>query len=252
MAAELLPDELWIEIEPLLPPPPPPSPKGGRPPVDNQAALKGILFVLRFGIPWQALPYDLFGVSGSSCWRRFAEWTEQGVWQELHRRVLNRLGKAGGIDHAHGVVDSASIRALKGGAHRPEPHRPRQTGLQTPRPDRGRGRAAGGADHAGERARPVTTRALARRFADGEQATGSPASQAGRDHRRPRLRHRPRDRHGRIAWDQEPSGGAVEPGPWQRAGGAALRGGANAGVLRALPEAEVVLRTLGVALSGLP
>jgi hypothetical protein len=47
MAAELLPDELWIEIKPLLPPPPPPSPKGGRPPVCNQAALKGILFIER-------------------------------------------------------------------------------------------------------------------------------------------------------------------------------------------------------------
>ena len=115
MAVELLPDELWEEVEPLLPPPPAPSSKGGRPPVDNQAALKGILFVLRFGIPWQALPTDVFNVSGSSCWRRFHEWTLAGIWPEVHRRLLNRLGKEGGVDLQHVVVDSQSVRAIKGG-----------------------------------------------------------------------------------------------------------------------------------------
>jgi transposase len=115
MAVELLPDELWHEIEPLLPPPPPPSPKGGRPPADHRSALRGILFVLRSGIPWQMLPTDVFGVSGSSCWRRLRDWTKQGVWPELHRRLLNRLGKAGGVDLDDVVVDSQSVRALKGG-----------------------------------------------------------------------------------------------------------------------------------------
>ncbi|HQY89228.1 MAG TPA: transposase [Tepidisphaeraceae bacterium] len=114
MAVELLPDELWLEVEPLLPPPPRTSSKGGRPPVSNHSALKGIIFVLRYGIPWQQLPYDLFGVSGSSCWRRFCEWTAAGVWPQLHQRLLNRLGKAGGIDLSHVVVDSQSIRAIKG------------------------------------------------------------------------------------------------------------------------------------------
>jgi transposase len=120
MAKELLPDELWQEIEPLLPPPPPPSPKGGRPPVDNRKALAGIVFVSRTGIPWQALPTDVFGVSGSSCWRRFDEWTEAGIWPELHRRLLNRLGKAGGVNLDRVVVDSQSVRALRG-ARTPAP-----------------------------------------------------------------------------------------------------------------------------------
>ena len=115
MAAELLPEDLWAEIEPLLPPPPPPSSRGGRPPVDNQRALRGIIFVLRYGVPWQEVPTDAFGVSGSSCWRRFSEWTEAGLWPELHRRLLNRLGKEGGIDLQHVVVDSQSVRAVKGG-----------------------------------------------------------------------------------------------------------------------------------------
>ena len=121
MAKELLPDELWQEIEPLLPPRPPPSPKGGRPPVDDRDALRGVLFVLRTGIPWQALPTEAFEVSGSSCWRRFEEWTRSGVWPELHRRLLNRLGRAGGVNLDRVVVDSQSVRAVKGGAITPGP-----------------------------------------------------------------------------------------------------------------------------------
>ena len=120
MAKELLPDELWQEIEPLLPPPPPPSPKGGRPPVDNRKALTGILFVLKTGIPWQALPTEAFDASGSSCWRRFDEWTDAGIWPELHRRLLNRLGKAGGVNLDRVVVDGQTVRAKKG-ARTPAP-----------------------------------------------------------------------------------------------------------------------------------
>ena len=121
MAKEVLPDELWQEIEPLLPPRPPPSPKGGRPPVDDRDALRGVLFVLKTGIPWQALPTETFDVSGSSCWRRFEEWTRSGVWPELHRRLLNRLGRAGGVNLDRVVVDSQSVRAVKGGAITPGP-----------------------------------------------------------------------------------------------------------------------------------
>ncbi|TXN61141.1 transposase, partial [Methylobacterium sp. WL30] len=40
---------------PLLPPPRP-RPKGGRRPIKNRAALTGILFVLRSGLPWEMLP----------------------------------------------------------------------------------------------------------------------------------------------------------------------------------------------------
>src|SRR5687768_4783279 len=121
MAKELLPDELWHEIEPLLPPHPPRTSKGGRPPVDDRSALRGILFVLKTGTPWQALPTEAFGVSGSSCWRRFDEWTDAGIWPALHGRLLNRLGKAGGVNADRVVVDSQSVRAVKGGANTPAP-----------------------------------------------------------------------------------------------------------------------------------
>lgn len=113
MAAELLPEALWEEIEPLLPPMS--RAETGRPPVDNKKALRGIIFVLRFGVPWQAVPTDAFGVSGSSCWRRLKDWTAAGVWPAVHRRLLNVLGKNGGIDLQHVVVDSQSVRAVNGG-----------------------------------------------------------------------------------------------------------------------------------------
>ena len=122
MATELLPEALWEEVAPLLPPQPPPSPKGGRPPADNRAALQGIMYVGRYGIPWQALPARAFGVSGSSCWRRLRDWTKAGIWPELHRRLLNRLGRAGGVDLGRVVADSQSVRALRG-ARTPAPTR---------------------------------------------------------------------------------------------------------------------------------
>jgi transposase len=114
MATEVLPESLWEEARPLLPPHPPPSPKGGRPFVDDRAALAGILFVDRTGIGWQDLPTDLFGASGSSCRRRLRDSAAAGVWPELHRRRLNRLGRAGGVDLGRASVGSQSARAKKG------------------------------------------------------------------------------------------------------------------------------------------
>ena len=55
MPKPLVTDGLWAVVEPLLPEEPP-KPKGGRPRVDDRAALTGILFVLKSGIPWQMLP----------------------------------------------------------------------------------------------------------------------------------------------------------------------------------------------------
>jgi transposase len=119
MAADLVPDGLWQEISPLLPPRPKPSPKGGRPPADDGDALRAIIHILRTGTQSQMLLTKAFGVSGSTCWRRFTDWAEAGIWPALHQRLLTRLGRLGGIDAQHGVIDSASVRAVfLGGATR--------------------------------------------------------------------------------------------------------------------------------------
>ena len=65
MAKPLVSHALWAVIEPLLPPEPA-KPKGGRPRIDDRAALAGILFVLRSRIPWEMLPSEI-GCSGMAC-----------------------------------------------------------------------------------------------------------------------------------------------------------------------------------------
>jgi transposase len=54
MSTPLLSDALWNVIQPLLPSLPH-RPKGGRPRLPDRACLRGILFVLRSGIPWEML-----------------------------------------------------------------------------------------------------------------------------------------------------------------------------------------------------
>jgi transposase len=116
MAKPLLEDELWAVIEPLLPPMKPRRFRyPGRKPITHRQALTGILFVLKTGLPWRMLPSEMNCGSGVSCWRRLREWQRQGVWDRLHEVLLARLHEADKIDWSRAVVDSASVRALKGG-----------------------------------------------------------------------------------------------------------------------------------------
>jgi transposase len=120
-------DELWSEVEPLLPKHPP-GPKGGAPRADDRKCLEGVVHVLRTGCQWQELPRcPGRWPSGSTCWRRFAEWTRAGVWPRRHRVLLNVPGSAGHVDLSKAVVDSASVRAQKGGY---TPGRTRPTGAK--------------------------------------------------------------------------------------------------------------------------
>jgi transposase len=124
MARALVPDSLWELMEPLLPPDKPPK-SNGRPPVPNRAALTGILFVLRTGIPWEYLPQEMGCGSGMTCWRRLHQWHELGVWQEVYETLLAHLHRADGIDWSRTIVDSASVRAVFGGS---KPARAQLTG----------------------------------------------------------------------------------------------------------------------------
>ena len=113
MAKTLVPDELWEIIEPLLPAEPP-KPKGGRPRVPDRAALTGIIFVLKAGVPWEMLPQEMGCGSGVTCWRRLRDWQEARVWERLHHALLDQLGKADQIDWSRASLDSASIPAKRG------------------------------------------------------------------------------------------------------------------------------------------
>ena len=113
MVKTLVPDELWEIIEPLLPAEPP-KPKGGRPRVPDRAALTGIIFVLKAGVPWEMLPQEIGCGSGVTCWRRLRDWQEARVWERLHHALLDQLGKADQIDWSRASLDSASIPAKRG------------------------------------------------------------------------------------------------------------------------------------------
>src|SRR3982750_1277020 len=113
MSKRLVSDELWAVIAPLLPPEPP-KPKGGRPRVPDRAALTGIIFVLKSGIPWEMLPQEMGCGSGVTCWRRLRAWQRAGVWERLHQAFLDRLGTADKIDWSRASVDSASVPAKRG------------------------------------------------------------------------------------------------------------------------------------------
>jgi transposase len=116
MPQALIDDDLWSRIEPLLP-----KRRGrnrryaGRKPIPDRAVLTGILFVLRSGLPWNMLPREMGCGSGTTCWRRLVRWQRAGVWKRLHRVLLTELRQRGQIDLARAVVDSASLRALRGG-----------------------------------------------------------------------------------------------------------------------------------------
>jgi transposase len=150
MAFSLVPDEFWHEIEPLLPAAVP-KPKGGRPRIPDRAALTGIVYVLRSGAAWKMLPQELGCGSGVSCWRRLRDWTKLGIWPEVHRRLLNVLGRRGDIDLNRAIIDSQSVRAVFGGAHRSESHGQREKWLQTPLDRGGEGPATGCSDYSGKR-----------------------------------------------------------------------------------------------------
>jgi transposase len=121
MSKPLVSDELWAAVAPLLPRERP-KPRGGRPRCDDRAALGGILFVLRSGIPWEMLPQEL-GCSGMTCWRRLRDWHAAGVWAGLHRVLLERLAEAGQLDWSRAALDSASVPAKRGA---PRPARTRR------------------------------------------------------------------------------------------------------------------------------
>jgi transposase len=115
MARELVYDELWEVVRPLLPPPPLHKTPAGRKRLDDRRVFTGILFILQAGLPWELLPQEMGCGSGMTCWRRARDWQEAGVWAKLHRVLLAKLRNANRIDFSRVIADSSSVRAVHGG-----------------------------------------------------------------------------------------------------------------------------------------
>src|ERR671914_105592 len=186
----LLSDELWERIVPLLPPEKE-KPKGGRPRVPDRAALTGILFVLRSGIPWEMLPPEMGCGSGMTCWRRLQEWQRAGVWERLHQVLLEELGRGGDIDWSRAAVDSATVAAKKGRCDGSQPDGQGQTGLEASSSRRSTRHSADRALDGCQRSRFAGLGGVARWRAADSRASQPAAPPPGQAARRQRIRLSP-------------------------------------------------------------
>ena len=138
-----IPDALWERMIPLLPIYKT-NCKGGRPRLPLRNVMTGILYVLRTGCQWKAMPRE-FG-SGSAIHAYFQEWVERGVFARLWRLALEEYDELEGIDWQWQSLDGALTKAPLGGEkNRGKSDRSREAGGQALRAQRwSRGTAGGG------------------------------------------------------------------------------------------------------------
>lgn len=116
-----LSDSFWERIKPLLP-----KPKsrfrgrgkkrkniGGRPPADPRRVMAGILYVLRTGCQWKAVPRE-FG-SGSVIHRYFQDWVKRGVFKRMWKSGLSEYDEVKGLDLKWQSADGCQTKAPLGG-----------------------------------------------------------------------------------------------------------------------------------------
>jgi transposase len=130
---DLVSDELWALVEPLLPAPPRP-PYGGRHRViPDRNCFAAIVYMARTSTPWRLLPARELGCgSPATVWRRLTEWATAGVFDQLHLEILDRLGEHGGVDWERASVDTMSVRAKRGGSRGRKSRRSWQAWIQAP------------------------------------------------------------------------------------------------------------------------
>ena len=117
-----LSDSLWRQIEPLLP-----KVKsryrgrgkqrkhmGGRPAADRRKLISGILYVLRTGCQWNALPKPTYG-SGKTAHRYFQRWVRAGVFRRLWAAGLTDYDELRGIAWKWQAADGVMTKAPLGG-----------------------------------------------------------------------------------------------------------------------------------------
>jgi transposase len=113
---DLVPDQLWVIVEPLLLAPPRPPYGGRHRAIPDRNCFAAIVFMARTSTPWRLLPARELGCgSPATCWRRLTEWANAGVFDQLHLEVLDRLGEQGRLDWSRASVDTMSVRAKRGG-----------------------------------------------------------------------------------------------------------------------------------------
>lgn len=108
-------DELWAQLEPLLPDPPRKFRSPGRLRYSPRQCLEGILYVLFTDTPWLEVPYRELGLpSGETCRRRMEEWARRGLLERAIVVLQEHLVGAGKLDWSRVIVDASLVDAKKG------------------------------------------------------------------------------------------------------------------------------------------
>lgn len=110
-------EDMWTKVEPLIPARKRVKrrkyrrkPGGGRKSLEARKVFEGIVYVLRTGCQWKALPEEQFG-SASSIHKYFQEWKRAGVFVRLWRKGLAEYDELEGIAWAWQSIDGAMIKA---------------------------------------------------------------------------------------------------------------------------------------------
>lgn len=110
-------DAFWQRVESLLPARQRESGKdyvrkhgGGRKPKDARLVFEAIVYVLRTGCQWKALPSERFG-SASAIHKRYLEWQKSGVFEALWKAGLAEYDDVEGIAWRWQSIDGAMMKA---------------------------------------------------------------------------------------------------------------------------------------------
>jgi len=110
-------DELWERMQPLIPKRKrekglkyPRKTGGGRKSMDPKKVFAAIVYVLRTGCQWKALPKSEYG-SASSVHKYFLEWKRKGVFIKLWQKGLAEYDEMKGIAWAWQSIDGSTIKA---------------------------------------------------------------------------------------------------------------------------------------------
>ena len=105
-------DGLWARAEAVLAELDPPA-RFGPERIDQRRALDGVIYRMRSGVQWNALPAE-FG-DDSSVHRTFQRWVGRGVVAKLWALLVEGCAELGGVDWRWQSFDCAMGKARHGG-----------------------------------------------------------------------------------------------------------------------------------------